>query len=124
MERICSRTAVVFAFTNQNTLRIPPLIAGLCVLSVVRKGLYHKARSGQLKLAEAEAFFRFDEWSPSSRSAGEFSKRWWTWCLADEVTGPEWDRFGNELSLRYDIDDRKDLLPLLANQVVDRLRVA
>jgi hypothetical protein len=52
IERITTNLALSLAYTPDNVLRPPPILAGLCILKVVAPELFEKAKRGRLKYVE------------------------------------------------------------------------
>ncbi len=113
IEKIGTRIALVIAMSTKSEYRNSALIAGLCVLKVVKPELYNKAKNGILTLDEIKGSLRFDLWVSS-----EYIENLWTFCLADELPEDvtDWDRF---TSIRMDIgiDNRKEIIPILCQRI-------
>ncbi len=121
IERIYSHVAVCLAFTDEKLFRQGALIAGLCILKVIAPQLYAKAKTGKLRSDEIAPVFGFvpddahDVEHPRPRE-----KQWWQYCLQDTLPG-QFPELGT-IQLHYNLTgDRRRLLPLIANEVVDRL---
>ncbi len=83
------------------------LIVGLCVLKIVEPELYKKAINNTLKFKEMEEFFGFNNWDSES---GTFSRRNWTYCLADELPDDiDWKGFAFDWGRTN--PDRETIIP-------------
>ncbi|WP_343561586.1 KAP family P-loop NTPase fold protein [Kiloniella sp. b19] len=122
IERICTNIAVVLAFTSDGFFRVPPIIAGLCIMKNMRPDLFDKAKAGTLTFAEVNDFMQFDDWVKSGYVCGDFDKGWWEYFLLEEL--PEgsrnWQNYNRAL-FRNNID-RKSGVVFSAQKIVDILQ--
>ena len=79
LEQVVGNVALVCLATNQHDFRLPPLIAGLCVMRIVDPELYEKARTGRLGMDEAMRFLRLEEWDVGNV---EWHKSAWIYATA------------------------------------------
>ena len=108
LERICTSVSLAM-LASRGKIQIAPLIAGLCVLKVLEPALYRRAKSGTLTLKEAKAALGpMDEWEED----------WWKFALIEEMTREEAQPFFQSL-FRYNLRDRKSLVPFTANTLID-----
>lgn len=124
LERISTHVALAIAFTTSNKqeyFRPGPILAGLCILKVLEPRLFQKAKSGKLSFSEAAAVFGFDDWS-GDRSE-QWAERWWRYALEPELDEIEFRDFGTSAFVRFNIDDRTEIVPIVANHVVDRMKI-
>lgn len=123
IDRIATSISIVVASTNKRNLRIAPIIGGLCIMKVLEPDLYKKARRGQATIAEIEKFFGFENWGEDSL-VGERTRKWWEYCVVPNLDESEglWQNFAQGL-FRFNIDDRHEIVPILATRFVDRFMV-
>jgi hypothetical protein len=116
VERILANLAIIVATTPKNYMRTPTLLAGLCVLKVKFPALYVKAKLGTLTYQEVSVALalnlpdRQDEFSATVETA----RGWWGYCL-----GTAENQGYQGALMNYRIFRREDVVPMLANQVVD-----
>lgn len=118
LEQVVGNVALVCLMTNQRYFRLPPLIAGLCVMRIVNPGLYEKASTGRLGRDEAMEFLRFDEWR-IDRIA--WHKKMWLYATVtdEELPALEPELRGMEDTLfRFDMS-RSDMIPITCKYIDD-----
>lgn len=119
IERAMSNVALVCAFTTPNTLRPAPIVAGLAVIKALDPSMYRRAKEGRLEYPEVKAFLGLSE-TPDPNEA-PFDEKWWRLCTDRSVSKEFVDRMYHGLG-RFNLWSGHDrLLPLIANQVMDRL---
>ena len=127
VERVFSHLAVYLAFTEKNYLRPPPIVAGLCVLKAVYPELFIRAKKDQLQYEDVEKIFGFDTASVAEGDhMFERQRMWWQYCLMPEISEEVKDlsRHLNRYNLYVQsFGDRRRVLSLVANQIIDRLKV-
>jgi hypothetical protein len=114
--------ALALAFTKPNFLRPPPIVGGLCVLKALEPELYAKAKSGTLIYPEIAPLLGLSETPSGDPAHDEFDTRWWRFCTDPDVSNEFVQQMGSDL-FRYSIRDRQSVVPLVANQVVNRLTI-
>lgn len=122
IEHLMTNVALAAAFTTRQTLRPPPLIAGLSILRVVQPGLYVRAKLNKLTFEDADKVFKFDFESEDDNELGYsgWEKGWWEYCLKKEISGELNDSFSRSL-WNYQISNRFNIIPMIAHRVVDNL---
>jgi hypothetical protein len=122
IEQIFSVLAIALAFTPKNVMRPPAVLAGLCVMKIVAPALYVKAKRGRLDYNDVTAFFALEA---KSGSQDEYRKEWFhkVWRYLCDPTPPQ--QIAREISeylSRYFFRDRKNIIPFVANSVIDRMQ--
>lgn len=122
IEHLMTNVALAAAFTTRQTLRPPPLIAGLSILRVVQPGLYVRAKLNKLAFEDVDKVFNFDFEAEDERELGYsgWEKGWWEFCLKKEIPEELNNSMGSGL-WKYHIHDRFSIIPLIARRVVDNL---
>lgn len=122
IERVFSTLAIALAVTDDRSFRLPPVLAGLCVLKVTHPDLYRKAKKGSLTFADArQIFFSREGKDEEEKHRLQWSKEWWQFC-----TGPTMpEERVNELArssraFRYSLQ-REQIVAFTANHIIDRL---
>lgn len=105
---------------SADSARVPPLLAGLCVLKVIDPALYIKAKNGALSYTEAASALRFDENLGSDDESGKWALGWWAYSLDPNAAAEIIQEYGRNLGSRHQINNRRELVPYLANNIVDR----
>lgn len=127
VERIFSHLAVCLAFTKKNNLRPQPIVAGLCVLKAVYPELFIRAKKDQLQYEDVEKIFGFDTASVAEGDhMFELQRMWWQYCLMPEISQEVKDlgQYLNNFGLYgRSFEERRRVLMLIADQIVDRLKV-
>lgn len=122
IERIMTYIALSIVFTTSKTHNFfmpGPILGGLCVLKAIEPELFQKAKSGNLTFEETLDAFGFSRW-PEGHSK-EWSQKWWKFALADKIEENEMPSFDS--LARFGIDDRRDVVPTVANGIVDRMQI-
>lgn len=117
IERIYAQLAVALAYAPER-MRMPPLIAGLCVLKVVEPGLYLKAKKGELDFKEAMGALRLQ--AVGDQDNRRWASEWWAYALDHAASEAIVREYGRSLNWHHGIRDRLEIVPYLANNVVDR----
>ena len=124
VERVFSHIVVCFAFTTTNQLRLPPLIAGLCILKVIEPDLYALAKTRRLKYQDIEKLFGFDVvLAENDTSNMAWQRQWWQYCLLESIPA-EVQELGGSLRKYNIFGGRENLLQLIANAIVDSLMIS
>jgi hypothetical protein len=111
IERIFNVLAIALAFSPANFFRPAPIIAGLSILKVVRPDLFAKAKRGVLKYEEVKSTLGFGR-----DDVNDWYVEFWKIALGQIEPSPEW----RSSFFRYHIDT-KDIVPVVANDVIDRM---
>jgi hypothetical protein len=121
IEHLMTNAALATAFTTKNTLRPPPLIAGLSILRVMQPDFYVKAKLKKLSYDDLNLLLSLD-FEPTDNLIGYtgWEKGWWEFCLKKEISEDTQKQFSSIL-WNYNIGDRFSILPLIAHKVVDNL---
>jgi hypothetical protein len=122
LEKIMGTVAIALAYTEKNYFRLPPILAGLCVMKVIAPDLYAKAQRGTLTYDEAVEFFDLN--SPIKEEDGsgwpsEYFAKWWRYAL-DPKADPELISGLRGSLFNFNIRNRYDVVPITANNVIDR----
>lgn len=119
IERAMSNVALVCAFTTPNTLRPAPIIAGLAVIKALDPSMYRRAKEGRLEYGEVRDFLGLGQ--TSNADDAPFDEKWWRLCTDKSAPEDFVQNMYRGLG-RFNLYSGRDrLLPLLANQVMDRL---
>jgi hypothetical protein len=119
IERIMSTLALAVAYTSRNTLRLPPILAGLCILKVTEPELYEKAKRRKLKYADIKEPLALGGTWDDDRLF-EWFVEFWRFCSDDDLDKDSIQRLSRSLTM-YTIRDRFDIVPFTANDIIDRL---
>ena len=119
IERIMTSVAVATAFVQEGVLRPPPIIAGLCILSVLNPELFAKAKEGTLTLDDIRDIFLSLPVHEGETFNRDHFVNWWLFCLQDEVAEEFAQQMGASL-VRYGIE-RREIVPYVANGILERL---
>lgn len=115
IERILTNLVLVIQFTLDRQMRIPPILAGLCILKVTDPALFVKAKLGALQYTDVIAPLSLQAgYDEETRSFARFADSWWRHCLG-KTTDAEFAREHG----RYGVHDHKRVVPILANAMVD-----
>lgn len=122
VEHLMTNIALAAAFTTKNTLRPPPLMAGLSILRVVQPGLYVRAKLNKLTYEDVDKVFSLGFESEDDNELGysKWEKGWWEFCLKKDIPDELKTSFSSAL-FNYNVRDRFSILPLIAHKVVDNL---
>ena len=120
VERIMSVLAIALSYTPRNYFRPPPILGGLCVLKVTAPELFVKAKRGTLEFAEVQSALALDA-KVEEREQGtvEFYTKWWRFCT-DLAPEQELIQELRSALFQYSIE-RQQIVPILANDIIDRL---
>jgi KAP-like P-loop domain-containing protein len=126
VERIAVYISLAIAFTTSKNLkyfRPPPILAGLCILKTLEPDLFQKAKLGRLTLEEASAAFRFEHWAAGH--SNDWIKDWWQFALSPDLNleDEKWRRWSHSGMWEFNIDDRKDIVRIVANDVIDKMQI-
>jgi hypothetical protein len=121
IERVMSMLAIAIAFSPKNSLRVPPVLAGLCILKALKPQLYAGAKKGTLSYSEAHGALSLGE-PPleGEESQMEYAQSWWRFGTGDKMDEKDVKELYGAIA-RYNIRDRKDLVPIIANDILDRM---
>ncbi len=122
VEHLMTNVALAAAFTTKNTLRPPPLIAGLAILRVVQPVLYLRPKLNKLSYEEVDGALQLSFNIEGDGDIGyeKWDRGWWEFCLKREIQNDIMNSYTNQL-FRYSVRDRFGIIALLANRVVDNL---
>lgn len=118
IERIMSVLAIALAYTPRDSFRPPPIIAGLCVLKVERHDLFAKAKKGTLSYSEFEAVLQLRDTEESN--VKRFND-WWAVALDPSVDQKLLQPL-HKVFFQFNIEDPKNIVPIVANDVLDRMQ--
>src|SRR5680860_400297 len=121
IERVMSNLAIAVAYTSDKTLRLPPILGGLCVLKVTAPDLFAKAKRGRLQYKDVREPLALDETGDKDERLSNWFVDYWRFCSDENLDQEAIQRLARGL-IRYGIDDRFDILPFTANDIIDRLR--
>ncbi len=115
LERVMTNVALVCATAGPRQLILAPLVAGLCVMRQSHPALYRKARGKDLTWEEARNFL------PPAEGQGEHEEwalDWWAYATGGEMSQ---EKVGEkpQIIAQYNVYDRKDLIPLMADYIDD-----
>jgi len=117
LERIFGNISLAFALGGQRTLKLGPIIGGLCVLKVVQSRLFTKAKKGTLVLEDIAPLFGFTPRPSPDDHDASWEYEWWDFCI-----GKNQDQYqdrANKISFDYNLGSA-DVVPYIANNVVER----
>lgn len=122
VEHLMTNVALSAAFTTTQTLRPPPLIAGLSILRVVQPGLYVRAKLNKLSYEDVEKIFQlsFESEDDNELRYAQWERGWWEFCLKKQIPNDMNGSYISALS-KYRIINRFSVIPLIAHKVVDNL---
>ena len=118
LEQIISLAAMVFAYSKNKIYINWQIVTGLCIMKVLDRRLYRKAKLGTLTYAEAKSFFGLQEtYKNSDRDIQrEFFDKVWRVCLDENAPDDLLAKFqGLTISNAH-----KTLVYATANNVIDR----
>jgi hypothetical protein len=116
IERIMTTVAIALTYTPKNYLRLPPILAGLAILKVVDPEKFKKAKRGTLTMEDVRKLFAFGTVDERERFSREWFEKWWDYAL--NGNDPE-GRHSSAL-FNYNFGSPKSLIPVIANDVIDR----
>ena len=120
LEKIMSVLAITCAFTTKQHLRLPPILAGLCVMKILAPEMFAKAQAGTLTYDEANHFFGLGrEINRETIWPKEYFVRWWRYAL-DKSADQELVRECSSALFNYGLGERMRLVPVIATYIVDR----
>jgi tRNA A37 threonylcarbamoyladenosine biosynthesis protein TsaE len=121
IERIFSNLVIALTVTDENVLRLPPVLAGLCILKVIHPDLYRKAKKGTLTFVDVEpVFFSHEGKTDEEKHRLEWSKEWWQFCVDPTMSKERAHELAsNGGFFRYSIQ-REQIVPFTANGIIDR----
>lgn len=117
IERIYAQLAAALAYAPDR-LRMPPLLAGLCVFKLVEPKLYLRAKMGHLRFDEAVAALGLD--AQSEEDDTKWAVGWWRYALDANASQEIINEYGRGLGYHHSLGNRFEIIPYLANNVVDR----
>ncbi|XSG82671.1 MAG: KAP family P-loop NTPase fold protein [Methyloligella sp. ZOD6] len=117
IERIMSNLVIALAYTPRNTLRVPPIIAGLCILKVTEPHLFNLAKQGRLTYPQVRDALIIDG-KTENRAIRDWLARWWKFCTNEPTEGAE--DLAKSL-WQYNIE-ATEIIPHTAHAVIDRLQ--
>jgi KAP family P-loop domain len=121
VERIMSVLAIALAYTPRNFFRPPPIIAGLSVLKVERPDLFVKAKKGTLSYAEVEPVLKLRNTDGHEKSSVKRFNDWWAVALDASVDQNLLQSLSASF-FQYNIDNPRVIVPMVANDVLDRMQ--
>jgi|SRR5680860_12933 len=119
MERIMSHLAVGFAYTSRNSLRPPPIMGGLCVLRVVAPVLFERAKRGTLRYLDVKEPLAIGQQRYEGKGLSDWNVDWWRFCTDEDFEQEKVQAYIRDL-YGFHIDDRTEVMGLVANDVIDR----
>lgn len=117
IERIFAQLAAAFAYAPDR-LRMPPLLAGLCVFKLVEPALYLRAKMGILRFDEAVAALGLD--AASEQDDMKWAVGWWRYALDPSAKEAIIAEYSRGVGYHHNLGNRFEIVPYLANNVVDR----
>jgi hypothetical protein len=117
IEQIWANIVLSISFTDINYFMPPPILAGLCVLKVTDFELFKKGKSGQLTIKEVNEPLCLEK-DDRQGHIQSFLRMYWHIAL-DETINTEYQAFYRDIGLRYHIEDRKKIVPVVANRIID-----
>jgi hypothetical protein len=121
IERVMTILAVSLAFSDKGFFRPPPILGGLCILKVMEPHLFNKAKKGTLDYSDVSRALAFDvPADDQDKGRVEFYKKWWRFAT-DPNEDPDLNQTFHSSLMTYSIDDRRRIVPFVANGIVDRL---
>jgi hypothetical protein len=117
LERIFGNVSLAFALGGPRTLKLGPIVGGLCILKVVKPPLFSKAKRGTLTLDDVASFFDFQNPPNPDKHDLTWQQEWWEFCLGQDAE--KHSNRANNLSFDYNLD-RQEVVPYIANSVIER----
>jgi hypothetical protein len=120
LEHIFSGLAIALAVTDtKRSLRLPPILAGLCILRVIHPGLYRRAKRGSLTFADVkEVFFKIEGKTEDEKRNLVWEEDWWRYCLDPSLASDKVAEMGRQLR-PFSYDRRYEVVPFTANREID-----
>lgn len=119
IERIHCYLALAIAASANNSYRPFAIVGGLCLLKVLHPHLYLKARVGRLRYEDISKPLALEYTSRVDDETRLHVKNFWQFCTEEQCDKGILDNYGEGLR-RYGIRSRTDIVPLIANRIVDR----
>jgi KAP family P-loop domain len=121
IERIMTVLAISLAYRPINAMCPETILAGLCILRVTAPEQYVQAKAGTADFGAIHQHLALNiPPDTEDKAVVEHVGRFWQYCLLQPDPGPELRQRYDEAIARYDIDRRR-IVPLVANSIVDRL---
>jgi len=121
IEQIVTLLAIALAYSAQNFFRPAAILAGLCVMKVIAPEHYRKAKAGTLRLDEVRTVLMLGSGMDDvEQNAAAREMEVWVYCT-DESADPDLvTKFDNALA-QYGFRRRENIVPFVANNIIDRL---
>lgn len=121
LDRIATHVALTYASSGPRTLKLAPLIVGLCAMRQMDQRLYDLARRGELSWADAREFLDVTNWSAEE---AEWYENWWRYFTDASVDESEqWFQEIARTLVTYRIRDRLTIVKWATSRI-DDLEVA
>ena len=121
IERVMTTLAIAVSYTPKNYFRPAVILAGLAILKIVAPDLYVKAKRGTLTYDEVQAVLHLEKGADDDSviHRREWVAKWWRFGT-DGVADDDFKSGMQKLSWDYNIRDGKVIVPMIANDVIDR----
>lgn len=120
IERVFTIFGSALASIRRRSDTQAPLLAGLCILKVLRPELYLRAKLGKLTYDEVEKALNFDAMHPTlGQRTTSFIAKWWSYATGEPLDASTLQ----ECQQAIGYGDRSELLPRITNSVIDRFEV-
>ena len=117
LDRIATHVALTYASSAPRTLKLAPLIVGLCAMRQMNPGLYELAQRGELSYADAVEFFSLKNW-PAKEA--KWYANWWRYFTDASVDESEkWFQEMGRSLVNYGVDDRFGLIQWATSRIDD-----
>ncbi len=119
IERAHTVFAMVVASISPNALVVPPILAGLCVLKIMRPDLYKQAKTGEIRFGDVEEAlsFAFLQRGFADREVAEEFRNYWRMVTGEVVSD---EKFRNHIVRNFTPEQQRAMLVRTANQQIDR----
>ncbi len=121
IEKIVSTFSICLAYTTKNHLRIGAIVHILCDLKISNPNLFKKAKSKLLSYEEIAEYYKFPELNNDGYDFLKWYAGWWQFSLLEQIDSSSDEFRGYRSSLFNFHFDRRDLVSIIANQIVEPL---
>lgn len=123
IERVMSTFAIALAFAPSNFIKPGPIMGGLCLFKVLAPPLYLKAKQGRITYEEVNNALGLEDSLSEDERLSDWYVSWWRYCTDPKFEQKDIEEFNRGLS-RARFNDRFEIVPAIANDVIDRLVTA
>ncbi|MFS8042352.1 P-loop NTPase fold protein [Xanthobacter sp. AM33] len=123
IERIMSTLNFAFTMASVDEPKLPPIVAGLCIMKVCNPEIFNKAKNNKISMKDVEITFGFSQWAERHLNAASFVRKWWIFCVEKDLPpmeGVNWENMAGSL-WGYNHGDRTELVQRTAHAVIEPL---